>query len=85
MIRLLENVLGEIQKRNCPPLETFILGLRLTLWPVFQKDMNAHVESVKKLADGAGSAGFLSNKLAVRGKIQSVGNQSPRNVVLLSQ
>ncbi|KAF8529060.1 Vps52-domain-containing protein [Hysterangium stoloniferum] len=76
MIRLLENTLGEVQKRHCPPLETFILGLRLTLWPVFQKDMNAHVESVKKLVDGAGSAGFLSSKPTVRDTlVQSVAHR----------
>ncbi|KAF8517831.1 Sac2 family-domain-containing protein [Gautieria morchelliformis] len=66
MIRLLENVLGEVQKRDCPPLETFTLGLRLSMWPAFQKEMNSHLESVKKLADGAGSGGFLSSKPTVR-------------------
>ena len=78
MIRLLENMLHEVQKRDCPPLETFTLGLRLTMWPIFQKEMNAHLESVKKLADGAGSAGFLSSKPSVRdATIQSVSVNSP--------
>jgi len=73
MIRLLENVLGEIQQRDCPPLETFALGLRLTIWPAFQKEMNAHVESVKKLADGASGGGFLSSKPTVKdATVQSV-------------
>ncbi|KAG8906441.1 hypothetical protein FRB99_006857 [Tulasnella sp. 403] len=29
------------------------------MWPIFQKEMNAHTESLKKLVDGAGS-GYLS-------------------------
>ncbi|KAF8591436.1 vacuolar sorting protein, partial [Ramaria rubella] len=73
MIRLLEDVLGEVQKRDCPPLETFTLGLRLSLWPTFQKDMNAQVESVKKLADGTIGGGFLSSKSFVKdATVQSV-------------
>lgn len=73
MIRLLENMLSEVQKRVCPPLETFTLGLRLNMWPTFQKEMNAHLESIKKLADGAGNAGFLSSMPTVRdATVQSV-------------
>jgi len=76
MIRLLENVLGEVQQRDCPPLETFTLGLRLTLWPAFQKDMHLHVESVKRLADGASGGGFLSSKPTVRdATVQSVAHR----------
>ncbi|KIJ56720.1 hypothetical protein M422DRAFT_218326, partial [Sphaerobolus stellatus SS14] len=76
MIRLLENALGEVQKRDCPPLETFAMGLRLSFWPLFQKDMNAHVESVKKLADGAGAGGFLSTRPSVRdANVQAVAHR----------
>ncbi|HEV7736908.1 MAG TPA: hypothetical protein VGO47_05990 [Chlamydiales bacterium] len=66
MIRLLENVLGEVQKRDCPPLEGFVMGVRLNFWPVFQKDMNSHIESVKKLADASGGGSFLGGKSSVR-------------------
>ena len=66
MIRLLENMLDEVQKRDCPPLETFTLGIRLSMWPVFQKEMNTHIESVKRLADGARGGGFLSSNPTVR-------------------
>lgn len=66
MIRLLENVLGEVQKRECPPLESFTMGLRLTFWPVFQKDVNLHIESMKKLADGASGGGFFNSKPSMR-------------------
>ncbi|KAG9015884.1 hypothetical protein FRB90_004305 [Tulasnella sp. 427] len=58
MVRMNEVVLAESQKRDCAPLETFLLGLRLTMWPIFQKEMNAQVESLKKMVDGAGS-GYL--------------------------
>lgn len=59
MIRINEVVLSEAQKRECNPLETFLIGLRLNMWPTFQKEMTAHVDSLKKLVDGAG-AGYLS-------------------------
>jgi vacuolar protein sorting-associated protein 52 len=50
-----------------------MMGIRLSMWPVFQKEMNAHTESVKKLVDGAGGGGFLSNKPTVRDTtVQSV-------------
>lgn len=78
MIRLLENMLGEVQKRDCPSLESFTMGIRLSMWPVFQKEMNAHLESVKKLVDGAGGRGFLSGKPTVKdATVQSVGVSLP--------
>jgi len=81
MIRLLENVLGEVQKRDCPPLEHFTMGLRLSFWPAFQKDMNAHIESVKKMADGAGGGGFLSGKTSVRDATVQAVNILPPSIV----
>jgi vacuolar protein sorting-associated protein 52 len=59
MIRLIEDVIAEVQKRRCSPLESFVFSLRLQMWPVFQKAMSEHVESIKKLAEGSG-AGFFS-------------------------
>ncbi|TFK55898.1 Vps52-domain-containing protein [Heliocybe sulcata] len=59
MIRLTEEVMAEVQKRDCPPLESFIFRLRLEMWPLFQKGMAEHVDAVKKLAEGA-TAGFFS-------------------------
>lgn len=52
MIRLTEDVMLEVQKRGCQPLETFIFTLRLKMWPVWQKGMADHIEGVKKLAEG---------------------------------
>lgn len=58
MIRLTEDVASEIESRSCPAAVTFMFGLRLNLWPVFQKAMTDHIESVKKLT--AGNAGYFS-------------------------
>lgn len=51
MIRLTEAVLAEVQKRQCSPLETFFFTVRLQLWPVFQKVMTEHCDSLKKVAE----------------------------------
>lgn len=59
MIRLTEDVILEVQKRNCPPVEFFVFSLRLQMWPVFQKSMGEHIDALKKLADGA-SSGYFS-------------------------
>lgn len=65
MIRLNESALREAQKRSATPLplsdlptsansplEPFMLSIRFRLWPVLQKEMSRHVESLKKAADG---------------------------------
>ena len=59
MIRLAEDVITEIQKRYCPPAESYVFGLSLKMWPVFQKGMTEHIESLKKMAEGA-SSGYFS-------------------------
>ncbi|PPQ77350.1 hypothetical protein CVT25_010932, partial [Psilocybe cyanescens] len=58
MIRLAEDVVAEIQKRHCPPAEVYVFGLTLQMWPVFQKGMTEHIDSLKKLAEGTGSGYF---------------------------
>ena len=58
MIRLTEDVVAEVQKRGCPPMESYVFGIRLQMWPVFQKVMTEHVEALKKLAEGTGSGYF---------------------------
>ncbi|KAF9464409.1 vacuolar sorting protein [Collybia nuda] len=58
MIRLMEDVVLEVQKRNCPPVEFFVFGLRLQMWPVFQKAMAENIDALKKLAEGTGSGYF---------------------------
>lgn len=58
MIRLTEDVVNEVQKRGCAPLENFVFAIRIKMWPVFQKAMSDHVEQLKKYAEGA-SAGTV--------------------------
>jgi vacuolar protein sorting-associated protein 52 len=68
MIRLTEDVMGEVSRRGCPPLESYTFTLRLQMWPNFQKAMTEHVDALKKLADSAasgGAASFFSRGAAV--------------------
>jgi hypothetical protein len=58
MIRLNDAVLAELDDRGCTPLESTMLRLKLGMWPLFQKQMDSHVESVKRMADAAASTGF---------------------------
>ncbi|RPD67298.1 vacuolar sorting protein [Lentinus tigrinus ALCF2SS1-6] len=58
IIRLTEDVVAEVQRRGCGPLETYIFTLRLKMWPVFQKLMAENVDALKKLAEGA-NAGYF--------------------------
>ncbi|KAJ7228512.1 vacuolar sorting protein [Mycena pura] len=81
IIRLTEAVMGEIQKRACPPAESFIFGLRLKMWPVFQKVMSEQVDALKKLADGA-SAGYFSRAAATTDSV--VSNICKRYVALFT-
>ncbi|KAJ6539496.1 Sac2 family-domain-containing protein [Mycena capillaripes] len=70
MIRLTEDVMTEVQKRACPPAESFVFGLRLKMWPVFQKAMTEHVDALKKLAEGA-STGYFSRAVATTDAVVS--------------
>jgi len=71
MIRLNEAAFGEVELRRCPPLETFLLSLRMSMWPVFQKEMSAHVDSLKALADSAGGS-FLTRGNVKDSNVQAV-------------
>ncbi|KZW04122.1 Vps52-domain-containing protein [Exidia glandulosa HHB12029] len=72
MIRLNEAVLSEVQTRGgCAPLETYLIGLRLAMWPVFQNQMNAHHDGLKKLADSA-AGGLLSRGAVKDATVQAV-------------
>lgn len=64
MIRLTENVILEVQKRDCAPIEFFIFSLRLQMWPVFQKGMADNVDALKKMAEGIGT-GYFSRAVAI--------------------
>jgi hypothetical protein len=78
MIRLTEEVMGEIQKRGCQPLETFVFGLRLQMWPLFQRAMTDQIDGLKKAAEGAGGGYFRRGTATSDAAIAVV---SPRNTV----
>jgi hypothetical protein len=54
MIRITESTMIELQVRRCAPLESFVFGVRLRLWPVFQRGMQEQADALKRLADGGG-------------------------------
>jgi vacuolar protein sorting-associated protein 52 len=58
MIRLNDAVLAEIESRGCLPLEPVCTSLKLAMWPIFRKEMDAHIDSVKRMADAAGGSGL---------------------------
>ncbi|KAI0368152.1 Vps52-domain-containing protein [Pilatotrama ljubarskyi] len=58
MIRLTEDVVTEVQRRGCGPLETWIFAIRLKMWPAFQMLMADNIDSLKKFAEGATSGYF---------------------------
>jgi len=72
MIRLTERVLAEVENRDCPPGITFLFGIRLQLWPVFQKLMNENIEAVKKVAEGSGSGYFSRAVTIAEGTVKHV-------------
>lgn len=57
---LAEQLLGDSKNGTCPAaaMESHIIGLRMQLWPLFQKEMGIQVDSVKKLADSGGASGM---------------------------
>jgi hypothetical protein len=72
MIRLTEDVIAEVQKRGCPPMESYVFGIRLQMWPVFQKAITEHVEALKKLAEGTGSSYFSRSAVTTDALVSSV-------------
>jgi len=72
MIRFTEEVMSEIQKRGCQALEFFVFGLRLQMWPLFQRAMTDHVEGLKKAAEGAGGGYFRRAATTSDGTIATV-------------
>lgn len=72
MIRLTEDVMAEIQKRGCSPLESFVFTMRLQMWPIFQKAMQENVDAVKKYAEGSSSSYFRSKVVTTDSVVSSV-------------
>jgi hypothetical protein len=63
MIRLNEHILKTSQQRGTIPLEGYLQSQKMVLWPLYRKEMDNHVDSLKRLADeaeGKGLSGFMS-------------------------
>ncbi|KAJ3789445.1 vacuolar sorting protein [Lentinula aff. detonsa] len=75
MIRLTEHVVTEIENRACPPGVTFMFGLRLQMWPVFQKLMNDNIEALKKLAEGSTGGYFSRATVITEATVKSICNR----------
>lgn len=56
---------------GCPTssMESYLIGLRLQLWPLFQKEMGSNIESVRKLAETGTASGGMAGVLGVRNAI----------------
>ena len=63
MIRLNEAAYQEVCRRDCGPMEAFLVGIRMLLWPLFQSEMGAHVDSLKALADSATGSMFARGNI----------------------
>lgn len=72
MIRIAEDIVAEIQKRHCPTAETYVFGLSLQMWPIFQKGMTEHIESVKKLAEGTSLGYFGRSSTTTDAMVENV-------------
>lgn len=62
MIRLNDRILQIADQRGTIPLATYLQGQKMALWPLYRKEMDAHVDSLKRLADeaeGKGLSGFM--------------------------
>ncbi|KAK2466118.1 hypothetical protein APHAL10511_001760 [Amanita phalloides] len=72
MIRLIEEVVIEIQRRQCPPVETYVFTIRLQMWPVFQRLMTDHIDALKKLAEGSSTSYFSRAQSTTEALVTSI-------------
>lgn len=60
VIRLNDHLIATAESRGALPLISYLTGWKLQLWPVYRKAMDAHIESLKRLADEADAKGLAS-------------------------
>lgn len=77
LIRLNDRLLSISDSRGTIPLMPILLGQKMALWPVYRKEMDAHIDSLKKLADEAEGKGFagLMGKGVKDGAVRQVANR----------
>jgi hypothetical protein len=62
LIRLNDRIISTCDSRGTLPLMSYLQGWKLTMWPIWRKGMDNHVDSLKALADqaeGKGLAGLM--------------------------
>ena len=77
LIRLNDRLLSIGESRGTLPLASILQGQKLAMWPVYRKEMDQHVDSLKRLADeaeGKGLAGFMG-KGVKDGAVRQVANR----------
>ena len=76
LIRLNDRLLATADSRGAVPLIAFLQGWKLAMWPVYRKEMDAHIESLKQLADQAEGKGFSGLVKGVKdGAVRQVANR----------
>lgn len=73
MIRLIESVLEEVQRRRCPPLESWLFNIRMQFWPLFQKLISEQATSLNKMSEATTGGYFKRASNFNDGVVQSVG------------
>ena len=77
LIRLNDRLLSICDARGTLPLLPFLQSQKLALWPIYRKEMDQHVDSLRRLADeaeGKGLAGFVSRGVK-DGAVRQVANR----------
>ena len=76
LIRLNDRLIMTADSRGAIPLIAYLQGWKLAMWPVYRKEMDAHVESLKVLADQAEGKGFSGLVKGVKdGAVRQVANR----------
>jgi hypothetical protein len=77
LIRLNDRLISICDSRGTLPLLPFLQAQKMSMWPIYRREMDQHVESLKKLADeaeGKGLAGFMG-KGVKDGAVRQVANR----------
>lgn len=77
LIRLNDRLLATCDSRGTFPLIPFLQAQKLALWPVYRREMDQHIDSLKRLADdaeGKGLAGFMGRSVK-DGAVRQVANR----------
>lgn len=58
MIRLNDEIIATlVADQCCPPMENYLIGIRLALWPLFQRVMGLQVDSLRRINGSVQNSG----------------------------